>query len=60
MAETVKFIHISRVINPVTQTHYLDAIDENGIHWTAEMSTKSEPWICYTRFWKPDPQQPKC
>lgn len=47
-----KFVHISRVIDPETRIHYLDAIDEEGRHWTAEMSHKEEAWICYTKSWK--------
>jgi hypothetical protein len=54
----VKFVTISRVIDPHTQKHYLDAIDTNGYHWTAEMSPKIERWMCYTDPWKKDPQQP--
>jgi hypothetical protein len=60
MPELVKFVFISRVIDPMTHVHYLDAIDENGLHWRAEMSTGIEPWICYTKLWKLDPQHPKC
>jgi len=58
MMERVKFVTISRVIDPKTRIHYLDAIDVNGYHWTAEMSPKLEPWMCYTDTWKKDPQQP--
>jgi hypothetical protein len=46
------------VIGPKSGIHYLDAIDENGQHWTAEMSHGVEPWICYTQVWRKDPQQP--
>ena len=58
MTERVKFKTITRVIDPKTRIHYLDAVDENGYHWTAEMSHKVEPWIVYTSNWRKDPQQP--
>ena len=58
--ERVKFTHITRVIDPKTRIHYLDAIDENGQHWWAEMSPHEEPWLCYTEMWKKNPQQPYC
>ena len=48
-----KLVHITRVIDPVTRTHYLDAIDDHGRHWTAEMSHQQEPWLVYTREWAP-------
>jgi hypothetical protein len=56
--EKVKFTTITRTIDPKTRMHYLDAIDTNGIHWTAEMSPHEESWMCYTDMWKKDPQQP--
>lgn len=56
--EKLKFTHISRVIDQKTQIHYLDAIDEYGNHWTAEMSPKIEKWLCYTETWRLDYQQP--
>jgi hypothetical protein len=52
------FTHITRVIDPKTRIHYLDAIDENGQHWRAEMSPKIEPWLVYTQTWRKDLQQP--
>jgi len=58
MTERVKFTYITRVIGPKSGIHYLDAIDENGQHWTAEMSHGIEPWLVYTETWKKDPQQP--
>lgn len=58
MTERVKFTHITRTIDPKSRIHYLDAIDESGQHWTAEMSHKLEPWIVYTKTWKKDSQQP--
>ena len=58
MAERVKFVSVTRTIDPKTRIHYLDAIDEKGQHWMAEMSHGVEPWIVYTSNWKKDPQQP--
>ncbi len=54
----VKFTHITRTIDPKTRIHYLDAIDENGIHWMAQMETDVERWITYKEIWYQDPQQP--
>ncbi|NBR25048.1 MAG: hypothetical protein EBU08_14995 [Micrococcales bacterium] len=54
----VKFTHITRTIDPKTRIHYLDAIDEHGIHWMAQMETDVERWITYKEFWYQDPQQP--
>ena len=58
MTERVKFTQVSRVICPKTSIHYLDAIDENGIHWTGQQETGVEKWITYKEFWYQDPQQP--
>jgi hypothetical protein len=58
MTERVKFTQVSRVICPKTGIHYLDAIDENGIHWMAQMETDVERWITYKELWYQDPQQP--
>jgi hypothetical protein len=58
MTERVKFKSITRVIDPKTRIHYLDAVDENGRHWTAQMTHTEEPWIIYKEVWKEDPQQP--
>ena len=58
MIERAKFTHVTRVIDPKTRIHYLDAVDTNGYHWTAQMSHKEEPWIVYKEVWKKDPQQP--
>jgi hypothetical protein len=58
MTERVKFTQVSRVICPKTGIHYLDAIDENGQHWIAQMETGVERWITYKEVWKRDPQQP--
>lgn len=54
----IKFTHISRTIDPRTGIHYLDGVDEDGIHWMAEMRTDVERWITYSEFWRADPQQP--
>jgi hypothetical protein len=58
MTNKVKFEQVSRVICPKTGIHYLDAVDENGQHWMAEMSHKEEPWLCFTETWKKDLQVP--
>jgi hypothetical protein len=58
MTERVKFVTITRTIDPKTRIHYLDAVDENGYHWSAQMETNVEPWITYKEVWKKDPQQP--
>ena len=58
MTNKVKFTQVSRVIDPKTRIHYLDAIDENGIHWMAQMETDVERWITYKEIWYQDPQQP--
>jgi hypothetical protein len=56
--EKVKFVTVTRVIDDRKGIHYLDAIDENGYHWTAEMDNRQEQWLVYTKVWKKDPQQP--
>jgi len=56
VTEKVKFIAITRVID--RGIHYLDAIDTNGYHWSAEMDSKQERWLVYTKVWTKDPQQP--
>jgi len=56
---TVKFVSVTRVIDPKTRIHYLDAVDVDGIHWMAQMDHKIEPHLCFTRGWRKDPQQPK-
>ena len=58
MTERVKFKTITRVICPRTGIHYLDAIDENGYRWEAQMTHQEEPWIIYKSTWRKDPQQP--
>jgi len=57
MTELAKFAHITRVIDPKTRIHYLDAIDNQGRHWMAQMSHKEAPWLCYTETWKLAPQK---
>ena len=47
-----KFIHITRVICPKTRIHYLDALDRDGNHWTAQMRTDVEKWIVFSEPWK--------
>jgi hypothetical protein len=58
MTEHTKFVFITRTINQKTGIHYLDAVDENGIHWMAQMETDVEKWITYKEIWYQDPQQP--
>ena len=58
MVERVKFVSVTRTIDPKTRIHYLDAIDENGQHWMAEMSHKVEQWLVFTRVWHKDAQVP--
>ena len=58
MTERVKFIHITRTIDSKTGTHYLDALDEDGNHYMAEMSHRVEKWLCYTKMWHLAPQHP--
>ena len=58
MLEKVKFVSVTRTIDPKTRIHYLDAIDENGQHWMAEMSHQVEQWLVFTREWRKDTQLP--
>ena len=58
MTSKVKFVYVTRTIDPKTRIHYLDAIDKNGIHWMAQMDHVTEPHLCYTKVWYKDPQQP--
>jgi hypothetical protein len=46
------------VIDDRKGIHYIDAIDENGMHWSAEMDNKQEKWLVYSKLWHKDPQQP--
>ena len=59
MTKTVKFVSVTRTIDPKTRIHYLDAISETGEHYTAQMETGVERWITYRETWQLDPQQPK-
>lgn len=56
--DKVKFTQISRTICPKTGTHYLDALDEDGQLWFAEMRTDVEPWIIYSSMWRKSGQMP--
>jgi hypothetical protein len=58
MTNKVKFTQVSRVICPKSGIHFLDAVDTEGLHWTAQMETGVERWITYKEVWKKDPQQP--
>jgi hypothetical protein len=58
MTERVKFKSITRVIDPKTRIHYLDGIDEYGNHWMAQMEHDTENWLCFSRVWYQDAQQP--
>ena len=58
MVEKVKFVSVTRVIDDRKGIHYLDAVDVDGHHWSAEMDNKQEQWLVYTKVWKRDPQQP--
>jgi hypothetical protein len=55
----VKFVSVTRTIDPKTRTHYLSSIDSDGIHWMAEMNHTTEEWLCFSKVWYKDPQQPK-
>lgn len=59
MTEPIKFVQITRTIDPKTRIHYLDAIDDQGNHWMAEMSHKEEDWLVFTQTWRIDAQQPR-
>ena len=59
MTQPVKFVSITRTIDPKTHIHYLDAISNEGIHYMATMEHQKEPWLCYDKVWYQDPQQPK-
>lgn len=56
--EKVKFAQINRTICPKTGTHFLDALDEEGQLWFAEMRTDVEKWIVFTSQWKKSGQMP--
>jgi hypothetical protein len=52
MTSKIKFVSVTRVIDPKTGIHYLDAVDTEGQLWSAEMRTGVEKWIVYTSSWK--------
>jgi len=56
--ERTKFVTITRTIDPKNRIHYLDAIDDNGQHWIAQMTHQEEDWITYKEVWRKDPKQP--
>jgi hypothetical protein len=56
--EKVKFVYINRTICPKTGVHFLDALDMEGNHYTAELSPNIEKWLVYTRQWSINRQQP--
>ena len=56
--EKVKFVTITRTIDDRSGIHYLDAVDVDGIHWSAQMDSRQEKWLVYTKLWTRDPQQP--
>ena len=56
--EKVKFVTITRTIDDRSGIHYLDAVDVNGMHWSAQMDSRQEKWLVYTKLWTRDPQQP--
>ena len=58
MTNKLKFTQVSRVICPKTGVHHLDAIDEYGNHWMAQMEHTTEKWLCFSRVWYQDAQQP--
>lgn len=58
MSELVKFVSVTRVIDQKSGVHYLDAVDNKGQHWMAEMSHSVEKWQVFTRTWFRDVQQP--
>ena len=61
MVEKVKFVSVTRTIDPKTRIHYLDAVDSCGFHWMAQMVhniNSDEPYLLYKKVWYKDPQQP--
>jgi hypothetical protein len=52
MTEKVKFVCITRTIDSRTGTHYLDALDSDGNHYTAQMSDRIEKWLVFTKRWR--------
>ena len=58
MTNKLKFTQVSRVICQKSGIHYLDAIDTQGFHWTAQQETGKEDWITWKQMWKKDNSQP--
>ena len=58
MVEKIKFVTVTRTIDPKSGVHYLDAVDTEGLHWVAEVRTDVEEWATFSRMWHKDPQQP--
>lgn len=58
MVEKVKFVSVTRTIDPKSGVHYLDAVDIDNQHWYAEMTPHQEKWLTYQKLWTRDPQQP--
>lgn len=56
MSTKPQFVFISRVIDPKTRIHYLDALDAEGKHYTAQMSPNIETWLCFTEPWREAPR----
>ena len=56
--EKVKFVTVTRTIDNRSGIHYLDAVDVDGMHWSAQMDSRQEKWLVYTKLWTRDPQQP--
>jgi hypothetical protein len=58
MTNKLKFTQVSRVICPKSGIHFLDAVDTEGLHWTAQQETGVEKWITWKEMWKKDNSQP--
>jgi hypothetical protein len=59
--EKVKFVTVTRVIDPKSGIHYLDSVDSEGFHWMAQMVhniNSDEPYLLYKKVWYKDPQMP--
>jgi hypothetical protein len=52
MTEKTKLVCITRTIDSRTGTHYLDALDSDGNHYTAQMSHRIEDWLVFTQPWE--------
>jgi hypothetical protein len=42
-----KWVTFTRTICPKTGIHYLDALDEHGRHWAAQMHYGPERWLTF-------------